>query len=177
MSKRVSISFLLLAALLMATPTSGLAGEMIGNTFVSEKFDPIELTTPGSTWTIKDYESHNMLTIAWLGRDDKQATIVVAGMLKQNDSESGRTTMNSMRKGMEEMGVAVSTIETARIGGKSILRSSGQGKVNGVQIDFVFYLTEGKKAYYTYQLMVLNGKAVDEAIASLDTLLETTKIF
>ena len=167
---------LALAVLACASASFVLGGEIIGNTYISEKDGVIEITA--AAWNIKDNEAPGGFKIATLTPKQPLKGTVTSVEIFRLANPGGAVTPDTMlqmlRDGFVKQGMEASAIETRRISGKRVLAlplamSKAGGRSNGL-----VYMMQGEKSLYWAQFFA-NVAVWDEARALFDEVMEKVK--
>lgn len=163
--------------LLAVAALPALAGEVIGNTYISEKDGVIEVAA--EDWEIKDVEQPGAAQIARFDlKSTPQAGFTASALLFRVGSFGGvlkpEAIINQLRGSLESKGAEVSPMEARRFAGKRVLAFSyvmqnDQGKANGQA-----YSLEGPKAIYWF-MCSSNVRIWEHAQKKCDELIEKTK--
>ena len=165
-----------LLAGLAAVSVPAPAGEVIGNTYISEKDGVIEITAEG--WDIKDTESAGQFKLAELTVREPINGFTPRILLFRVGNPGGaiapENILQQMREGFEKQGMEVGQIEPRRIAGKRVLAlpvsmTTGSGKSNGL-----IYALQGERSLYWMQFFA-NAVVWDEARQLFDQVMEKVK--
>ena len=127
------------------------AGEVIGNTYISEKDGTIEITT--SEWDIKDTEVAGRAQIARLElkaapESGFTGTVLVYRLSNFGGAVKVDTILSQLRAGVEKNGAKVGMLEPKRFAGKPVQVFGYYMEKDGGRADGQMYLVEGPKALY-----------------------------
>jgi len=172
----------LLAALAGLAPV-GIAGEIVGSTFVSEKDGVIEVNADG--WNITDAEKAGGFALNQIARFTVKAPIAKATpsvdlfrLANPGSQIQAEQMLMEIGKGLTyipNVKVNVSSVETRQIGGRRVLVLPVlMAYPNGVRVQGRTYMMQGDKSLYWAQ--VYASEPVWEQIeASVAKLIENTK--
>jgi len=148
--KTVQVRALVAAALLAGSIPAAVAGEVIGNTYISEKDGVIEVVAEG--WNIKDTETAGKAELAELtpkeSIDGFRPVISINRFANPGGQIEPDWFLQQIREGLVKEGAEVQPIETRRIAGKRVMvlqysMTKGGGKANGL-----IYMMQGDKSLY-----------------------------
>ena len=152
------------------------AGEIIGNTYISEKDGVIEITAEG--WDIKDAEGRTPDPYLIVTLNIKGTGAMTALQFWRLANPGGAVTPEAMlqelRKSYEKQGLEVGGMEPRRLSGKRVLMmptttSKGGGRASGF-----LYMLQGEKSLYWAQFWA-NVTIFDDARKKFDEVMEKVK--
>jgi hypothetical protein len=154
-----------------------IAGEVIGDTYISEKDGVIELTA--KEWNIEDVETPGSAKIAQLSiKDPINGTHPSILVFRLGPPASASVTPEAFAKMLREQfakqGAEMDPIETRRIAGKRVLVLQGSLSKDEGKAIMLTYLLSGEKSFYWLHLSS-NVNAWDKARPKFDELMETVK--
>lgn len=166
----------LLTAAVLVPPGTPLAGEVIGNTYISEKDGVIEFTA--EAWNIKDTETPGKIKLAELTPKSPIKGYTPSIQVNRLANPGGQIApdwfLQQIRAGLEKEGAEVAPIETRRIAGKRVLAMQATMTRDGGKANVLFYMLQGEKSLYWTQLAA-NVNAWDEARQMFDEFMEKVK--
>ena len=178
---RTTIRFLFLLALgLAAWPAS--AGEVIGNTYVGERFGYIELTSVGGKWEITDKEksaktdlggaiAHFKLKDAVSGWNPE---VHVIGFKKVGGVVTVDFVVGLMRKEWIAQGGEVEALETGRIAGKKVVQYDKRLTFQGTPMKGRDICLESEKGIFVVAVIVRED-AYPQTLQLLEELVSAAK--
>lgn len=167
---------ILLASLIAASCLPALAGEVIGNTYISEKDGVIEI--PAEGWEIKDTEAAGSFQIAQLTAREAiggtRPNVTFWRLANPGGAVTPESMVQQMSTELIKQGAEVSPMETRRVAGKRVVvlpfsLSKGGGKANGL-----FYMLQGEKSLYWANFSA-NVNVWEQARPRFDELMEKVK--
>lgn len=178
---RTTIRFLFLLALGLAAWPAG-AGEVIGNTYVGERFGYIELTAADGKWEIADKEKAATNDMAGMIAHFKlkdaisgwRPDINVLGFKKIEGAITVDFVMNTMRSQWTAQGGEVDAIETGRIAGKKVFFNDKRLNVKGIAMKGRDIYLEGEKAIFVVH-MVVRADVYPQTLQLLEELVSAAK--
>ena len=158
---RTTIRLFFLLVLGLAAWPAG-AGEVIGNTYVGERFGYIELTAPDGKWEITDKEKGATNDMAGMIAHFKlkdaisgwRADVNILGFKKIEDAITVDFVMNTMRTEWTAQGGETEAIETGRIAGKKVFFYDKRLNVKGIAMKGRDIYLEGGKAVFVVHMIV-----------------------
>lgn len=174
--KAVRVRWLLTAALLGGAVGAAVGGEVIGNTYISEKDGVIEVVAEG--WNIKDTETAGKAKLAELTPkepiDGFRPSISISRFANPGGQIEPDWFLGQVRDGLVKQGAEVQPIETRRIAGKRVIAlqysmTKGEGKANGV-----IYMMKGEKSLY-WANFAANVKVWERTRPMFDDVMENVK--
>lgn len=178
---KATIQCHLLAALLLVATHAG-AGEVIGNTYIGERFGYIELTSVGGKWDITDKErgANNDLAgmVAHFKLKDPisgwKPDLNILGFRKVEGAVTADFVINMMRKEWEAQGGEVEQIETGRIAGRMVFFNDKRVTVKGVAMKGRDIYLEGEKAIFIVSVIV-RADVYPQALQLLEEMVSAAK--
>ncbi len=172
--------FFHLALGLAAVPAG--AGEVIGNTYVGERFGYIELTAADGKWDISDKEKSATNDMAGMIAHFKlkdaisgwKADVNILGFKKIEDAITVNFVIGTMRKEWIAQGGEVEPIETGRIAGKKVHHYEKRLNVKGIAMKGRDIYLEGEKAVFVVH-MIVRADAYPPTLQLLEDLVATAK--
>ena len=158
---RTTIRFCLLLALALAAWQAG-AGEVIGNTYVGERFGYIELTSVDGKWDITDREKSATNDFAGMVAHFKLKEAIsgwkpdlnVMGFKKIEGAVTADFVINMMRKEWAAQGGEVGPNETGRIAGRKVVFNDQTITAQGLAMKGRSVYLEGEKGIFIVSVIV-----------------------
>lgn len=147
------------------------AGEIIGQTYISEKDGVIEIQ--GEVWKIKDLEGQEH-SIAIQTLKGTRATAQFFRLGNPGGVVTQKTMLQELRKGFEKQGVEVGAVEPRRVSGKRVLALPMSMAIKGGRANLLVYMMQGEKSLY-WATFVANAAIWDDARKKFEALIETVK--
>jgi hypothetical protein len=167
---------IVLALLIAASCLPALAGEIIGNTYISEKDGVIEI--PAEGWEIKDTEAPGGFKIAELTPREAIGGTRPAIVFFRLSNPGGAVTPEAMVKQFADaylkQGGEVSPMEVRRIAGKRVLALPMSMSKDGGRANGLLYMLQGEKSLYWGQFFA-NVNVWAEAREKFDAVMEKVK--
>ncbi len=171
----------LLGAWLLAAGQAG-AGEVIGNTYIGERFGYFEMTSVEGKWEMTDKEKSAPNDMAGMVVHFKlkeavsgwKADVNVTGFKKVDQSISIGFVMEAMRKAWTDQGLETLQAESGRIAGRKVFLSEARGTVKGIAFKGRNIFLEGEKAIFMVAVLAPDY-AYPQVIQLLDELVATAK--
>jgi len=162
------------AAVLLSS--AALAGEVIGNTYISEKDGVIEISAEG--WDVKDTEGKVAFQIAALSPKQQIQGMTPSVQFYRLANPGGAVTpefmLQQLRDAYVKQGGEAGAIEPRRIAGKQVLTLPVSMSKDGGRANGLFYMMQGEKSLYWAQFFA-NVKVWDDARKQFDELMEKVK--
>jgi len=147
------------AALFLAaclTAGNAVAGEVIGNTYIGERFGFIEVNAVDGKWEITDKEKTAANDIAGMVVHFKlkekvsgwSPDVNITGFKKVGSFVTADWVLNMMRDSWKGQGFTLNPIETGRISGRKIYFFEMQATLQGMEMKGRNVLLEGEKAFF-----------------------------
>jgi hypothetical protein len=178
---KATIRFHLLAVLMLAAAHAG-AGEVIGNTYVGERFGYIEMTSVDGKWDITDREKEAKNDFAGMIAKFKLKEAVsgwkpdvnIMGFKKIEGAVTVDFVMNTMRTEWTGQGGEVDQIETGRIAGKKIFFYDKRLTPQGIPMKGRDIYLEGEKGIFIVAV-IAKTPAYPQVLQLLEELVATAK--
>ena len=138
------------ALLLVSAGSPAIAGEVIGNTYISEQDGVIEV--PAEGWNIKDTETPGNVKLAEFtpkaAIDGYRPSLTINRLANPGGQIEPDWLLQQIRDGLVTQGAVVQPTETRRIAGKPVLvlqysMTQGVGAANGL-----LYMMQGESSLY-----------------------------
>lgn len=170
-----------LAVLMLAAAHAG-AGEVIGNTYVGERFGYIELTSVDGKWEIIDKEKSATNDFAGMIAHFKlkeavsgwKADVNIMGFKKVEGAITVDFVISMMRKEWAAQGGEVEQIETGRIAGKKVFFNDKRISVKGIAMKGRDIYLEGEKGIFIVSVVVRTD-AYPQTLQLLEELVSAAK--
>ena len=144
-----------IAALLCITALPSIAGEIIGNTYVSDKFGPFEVTSPDGKWSIKDEETASQAQLVKLELKDPLNGHKPNFNVFSVPNPGGTVTLDyflrTQRESFEKAGIEVGALEVRRFAGKKVPFFSTSMTRSNRTLKADVYVFEGQNAIFFAQ--------------------------
>lgn len=158
------------------------AGEVIGNTYIGERFGYIEMTSVEGKWDITDREkgATNDLagTIAHFKLKEAvsgwKPDVNIMGFKKIEGAITADFVMNMMRKEWTAQGGEVEPIETGRIAGKKVFYNDKRIAAKGIPMMGRDIYLEGEKAIFIVHV-IAPAHAFPQVLQLVEELVATAK--
>lgn len=167
-----------IAALLSIVALPSIAGEIIGNTYISDKHGPLEVTSPEGKWSIRDEEPAGQSKLVHLELKDPlngfKPTFSVFSIPNPGGAVPLDSILQMIRGSFEQQGVEVGVLEVRRFAGKKVPFFNASLTRSNVTLKTDVYVFEGQKATFFAQCAV---NAISHAAARplCDQVAETVK--
>lgn len=165
------------ALLICAFSSPVFAGEIIGNTYISEKDGVIEITAEG--WDIKDAEGRGgpdpyLIVTLHIKGTGAATALQFWRLANPGGAVTPEAMLQELRKVYEKQGMEVGAMEPRRVSGKRVLTmstsiSKGSGRSNGF-----LYMMQGEKSLYWAQFWA-NVTIFDDAQKKFDEVIEKVR--
>lgn len=173
------------AALILAaglTAGNAVAGEVIGNTYIGERFGFIEINAVDGKWEIADKEKTAVNDIAGMVVNFKLKQKVsggapdvnITGFKKVGDFVTADYVLNMMRESWKSQGFTLNPIETGRISGRKIYFFEMQATLQGLEMKGRNVLLEGEKALFLVA-MVTSAQSYQNLVPLFEELVASAK--
>lgn len=176
-----SIAAALILAAGLAAGTA-VAGEVIGNTYIGERFGFIEVNAADGKWEIADREKNAVNDLAGLVVHFKlkekvsgwSPDVNIMGFKKAGDAITADYVLNTMRDSWKSQGFTLSPIETGRISGRKIYFFEMQATLHGMEMKGRNVLLEGEKAIFIVA-MATSAKSYQNLLPLFEELIASAK--
>lgn len=158
------------------------AGEVIGNTYIGERFGFIEVNAADGKWGISDREKTAANDIAGMVVHFKLKEKVsgwapdvhITGFKKVGDVVTADYVLNMMRESWKSQGFTLNPIETGRISGRKVYLFEMQATLQGMEMKGRNVLLEGEKALFL-AAMVTSAQSYQNLLPLFEELIATAK--
>lgn len=166
----------IVVVLLVGAAGVAAAGEIIGNTYISEKDGVIEIPAPG--WNIQDKESAGQAMIAQLTPKASINGFTPMISFYRMPNPGGQikpdVMVGMMRDNLVKQGAEAGQLEPRRVAGKSIATMQFTMSKDGGRAHGLIYILSGEKALY-WATFACNVKAWEQGRVAFDEVMEKVK--
>jgi len=174
--KAVRVRWLLTAALLGGAVGAAVGGEVIGNTYISEKDGVIEVMAEG--WNIKDTETADKALLVKftpkVAIDGFRSPIMIFRFANPGGQIEPDYLLQQIRDGMVKQGAEVRPIQMRRIAGKRVMTLQYSLTTEGGKANGLFYMMQGEKSLY-WANFTANVKVWERARPMFDEFMDNVK--
>jgi len=152
------------------------AGEIIGNTYISEKQGYIEIQSPDGKWQIQDREGQGTQLANLTLKDPisgSRPTILFFSIPKAGDVKVDEV-VQWARDAMVQNGMELGAIEPVRFGGKQVVVFLGSLTKGNIKVMQRSYMLEGPKSFFMVSATA-QAAAFDAAKPLFDEVVEKVK--